>query len=128
MFTQTERVVKVPFSGSERAEYKKLESTALSYYDSFKEENGSDMVRRHYLKLLAKLMPLRVACSGGPIPIDSPDTPADNDDSDDDDDTPKKKRGKKAQVYSDFAYVSKLNKLIEELKRTRGNDSTCKSW
>jgi hypothetical protein len=102
----------------------------------------------HYLKLQTGLTAIRIACSGGHIPLpdkgnDFPtkkDTTASeagkgndmevdhaggyNSDRDDKkaDEEEKKPRGKKVVRYSDFCYTSKMEKLIEELVRSRDED------
>jgi hypothetical protein len=96
-------------------------------------------------------VPLRIAASGGHVPleveegkkpaakdedtenqeddIDDDDDPEDQDDSEEEDEEvpPKKKRAKKEKRFSEFAYSSKLNALVEELNRARDEDKHGKS-
>jgi hypothetical protein len=73
---------------------------------------------RHYLALTQKLMPLRIACAGGRIPLGDVPTETEekvkdgnNDDEDkDSEDTPKNKKPKK---FSKFAFTSKLQTLVQ---------------
>jgi hypothetical protein len=82
-------------------------------------------ISRHFLALTQKLMPLRIACAGGHIPLDDDPTETEVDgedgDNDEDEDAPKKKKPKK---FSEFAFTSKLNTLISELERLRTDDPT----
>lgn len=131
------------FSDAERAEYEKLEATALSFYTNFRMGHRHEL-QKHYLKLLRHLIPLRVACAGGPVPLVEDEgegegkkgTPkhktrggdTDEDDCDEDDEDveqiPKAKKQRKPQVYSEFAFTSKLELLIQELQRIRDEDPT----
>lgn len=95
---------------------------------------------KHYLLLSQKLVPLRIAASGGRIPLDdeeekAPETdegaeaekPQDagedtEEESEDEVPQPKKKKAKKEKRYSEFAYRSKLEALIAELERARDED------
>ena len=86
-------------------------------------------------------MPLRIAASGGRIPLDDDDgkipEKADGDDVADDPEeacgsdvteelaSPKKKT-KKERRYSEFAYKSKVDALVAELKQARDEDCTGK--
>jgi hypothetical protein len=86
-------------------------------------------ISRHFLALTQKLMPLRIACAGGRIPLgdvpaetEEEDDEGNNDDEDDDDeDAPKKRKPKK---FSKFAFTSKLKTLVSELERLRTDDPT----
>jgi hypothetical protein len=83
-------------------------------------------ISRHFLALTQKLMPLRIACAGGRVPLDDVSTETEkednNDDEDDEDeDAPKKKKPKK---FSKFAFTSKLKTLVSELERLRTDDPT----
>ena len=78
---KTERVIKIDFSADERAEYDKLEAAAKNAYTRLKNSQGTSQLSRHYLRLHSYLLPLRMACSGGPLPEDDPFA---NDDDDDD--------------------------------------------
>jgi len=132
---KTERTLVVPFNEQDKASYLELEKEAKAFYSNFKAHHSED-VSKSYLKLTQKLLPLRTACAGGQIPLNEPDAEEgdgnvadeeeDGDDFDDDDPAPRKSK-KKVQVYSKFAYTSKLNKLIEELETIRVNDPSAKS-
>jgi len=110
-----------------------LENSARDFYVRFKQENGH--IGSNYLKLTQKLTPLRVACAGGQIPLedtsvaekehdDGSGEPGENgEDGESGDEKPKKKR-KKVQVFSDFAFLSKLQTLIKELEDVRTKDKT----
>jgi SNF2 family DNA or RNA helicase len=86
-------------------------------------------IGRHFLALTQKLMPLRIACAGGRIPLDDvpieseeKDEDGNDDDNDEDsEDAPKKKKPKK---FSKFAFTSKLKTLVSELERLRTDDPT----
>jgi len=69
---KTERVIKIDFSADERAEYDKLEAAATNAYTRLKNREGTMQLSRHYLRLHSYLLPLRMACSGGPLPEDDP--------------------------------------------------------
>jgi len=98
-------------------------------------QNSRKDISKKYLELTQKLMPLRTACAGGRIPIlgqyetEADERGKDNDDDNDDNDEDggAKQKGKKVQKYSEYAYTSKLDKLIEELESIRDNDPTSKS-
>jgi SNF2 family DNA or RNA helicase len=62
-------VVTVPFSSEDQKEYDVPEPAALSFYQSFKKKHAKNL-GRHYLLLSQKLLPLRVACTGGHVPIE----------------------------------------------------------
>ena len=123
------------FSKEEKEEYARLENSARDFYVRFKQENGH--IGSNYLKLTQKLTPLRVACAGGQVPLEDTRVAGKKEEEDDgsgepgetgeDDESgeekPKKKR-KKVQVFSDFAFVSKLQTLIKELKDVRTKDKT----
>lgn len=79
---KTERVIKIDFSADERAEYDKLEAAAKNAYTHLKNREGASQLSRHYLRLHSYLLPLRMACSGGPLPENDPFA---NDGDDDDD-------------------------------------------
>ena len=86
---------------------------------SFKAANGQ--IGNNYLKLTQKLIPLRIACAGGRVPLDedAADVPADGDD-----DEPKKKRMKTEPRFSDFAFTAKAKALVSELESIRAKDKT----
>jgi hypothetical protein len=101
----------------------------------------------HFLKLQQGLTTIRIACSGGHVPLPDGDDGAlstkhdvkakkgnddgegsdrddeeTEDDKEDDDGSEKKQKAKKIVRYSDFCYTSKMDKLIEELLLIRDND------
>ena len=128
---KTERTVLVHLGEDERKEYAMLENAALDFYTKFKETHVSTL-SSHYLKLTQKLTPLRIACAGGAVPLEADNDNEDSKDADGDDDegdteSKKKKKVKKAIVYSDFVFQSKMFKLIEELKTARDRDPSSKS-
>ena len=131
--------MEVAFAGDDRREYDKLESTALTSYATFRKGNVSNL-GKHYLKLTQMLVPLRLACAGGPIPVEGQAEEDDENEGDDNDDTlpvvdegaagaasedNKKKKTKTEVKYSDFSFRSKIAALIEELKTARDKDPTC---
>jgi hypothetical protein len=143
---KTQHVVTVPFSAEDQEEYDTLETSVKIWYQSFKKKNAKN-IGRHYLLLSQKLLPLRIACTGGHVPIENESDDDDEDDDDDDeedkvdddddddgkdgedeekDDTmdtddqeesKSRKEKKKPQAISKYAFTSKLDKLIEELAR-----------
>lgn len=121
---KSDETVIVPFNKQDKAAYKDLESEALGFYNNFKltitdgEKLGSSK-----LKLDRELKKLRIACAGGHIPLE--EDGATNEDEEQDKEEGKRK--KKAQRFSEFAYTSKLDKLIEKLEAVRDNDPTSKS-
>lgn len=124
---QTERTVLVEFCDEEQDEYQGYEERALNFYTSFRQRHLKTL-SKHFLKLSAKLTQSRIACSGGHVPLlngDGDKSGEDENDSEDESQTPTKKKGKVVQ-YSDFAFKSKFNKLIEELEYSRDNDPSCK--
>jgi SNF2 family DNA or RNA helicase len=66
---QTERTIEVDFLGEEKKEYEALDMAALDFYNTFKRNNYHKM-GKHYLVLTQKLTPLRIAASGGRVPLD----------------------------------------------------------
>lgn len=121
---KTERIVEVEFTKEDRTEYDTLEANALAFYTSFKAKNPGK-VGRAFLKLSAKLKPLRIACSGGRIPLDDPNDKGDGD-SDDEGEEGEGKKKAKAITYSKYIFRSKMKKLIALLKDV-GEDPTAKS-
>lgn len=135
---KTHRSVLVDFSEQDKKQYASLEKKALDWYTQFR-KSKSNSHGKHFLKLTQKLTPMRVACAGGNIPID--DTEAkeggdaddseteeasfENDEEDNAGSNGKKRR--KVVVYSDFAFQSKMKKLIEELSLAREQDPSSKS-
>jgi len=106
----------VKFSDSDRAEYKKLESSALeSYFITLKQYK---VLGKAVLKLYRILQPLRIACAGGHVPLSGK-----NEDGDSDDEEETGKQRKKPTIkYSDYAFTSKFSILIDELKHVRDKD------
>lgn len=132
---QTERTIKVEFSAAEKKEYDALDKAAREFYVQFKSRHGHKL-SKYYLRLNSKLTPLRIAASGGRIPLDdeedkdekSQDVDEESEaESEDESPQSKKKKAKKEKRFSEFAYKSKINALIDELKRARDNDPKCKS-
>jgi len=119
---KTERKVEVAFCLEELAQYKKMEANAKVFYRAFKETNGYEL-NKHYLKLTSKLIPLRVACSGGCVPLDGADL--DEEGADKEKSANQKPRSKVR--YGDFAFTSKFKALIAELKRIRDEEPDSKS-
>ena len=72
-----------------------------------------------------KLTPLRVACAGGQVPLEDDNGAEDAAEGEGSDDDEPKKR--KKVVFSDFAFVSKLQTLVTELQNIRTKDKTGKS-
>jgi hypothetical protein len=124
VFSQTHRSILVNFSAADRGEYDTLETTARAYYQSLKEQEKGP-ISRHFLALMQKLNPLRIACAGGRIPLDDDhnETEEEND-SDEDDDIEEKPKKRKAKKLSEFAFTSKLKTLVAELERNRIDDPT----
>ncbi len=110
----------IDFKGEEATIYENLEKEVIESYQAFREKNRKHL-SRHYLKLIQMLVPLRVACAGGHIPLT-----ADGDD--EEDDVPVTEKKKKKQVFSEFSFKRKLNFLIRELKKIRDNEPGCKSF
>ena len=78
---------------------------------------------KNYLVLSQKLTPQRVACAGGHPPLNT-----EAGDVEEDGNEGETKPQKKSEVkLSDFCFTSKLNNLIEELKRARDSDPSSKS-
>jgi hypothetical protein len=103
-----------------------LESEAISFYASFRCEHGHEL-QKHYLKLIQRLIPLRVACAGGHVPLYEEDdnqkeVAEDSDDESEDGGRPKKKNSRKPKSFTEFAYTSKLLALIGELERVQNED------
>lgn len=116
--------MEVEFGEEEIKEYAALDKAALDFYRKFKNGNGHTL-SKHYLLLTQKLTPLRIAASGGRVPIDDDGDKVEDPQGSDDDDSPKKKKGKKEQRFSEFAYNSKVNALVAELKQAREEDPQC---
>lgn len=129
------------FTEEEKVEYSKMEGAARQFYLNLKAsmKKKSGRIGKHYLALMQKLTPLRIACAGGKLPLDDgvkiPEEERGGDDDDDDDsegdsdsddDEHEEKRNKKIQKYSKFAFTSKLAALIRELESIREKDKTGK--
>lgn len=129
IYVQVERSVEVEFNDEEKEEYAALDKAARDFYTKFKAEHGQTL-SKHYLLLTQKLTPLRIAASGGRIPLEDEkeknpeggDNEAVDDSDDDEPAAPKKKKARKEKRFSEFAYRSKLNTLVTELKRARDKD------
>lgn len=136
--------MEVEFNEAEKEEYDALDKSALDFYTNFKDQQGSQ-ISRHYLLLTQKLMPLRIAASGGHIPLDDEEGKApeadgeeeekvqdadeeSDDDSEDESLEQKKKKAKKEKRYSEFSYKSKLKALIAELETARDEDENGKLY
>jgi len=79
-----------------------MEIAAREYYVHLKESGSS--IGKHYLALMQKLTPLRIACAGGKVPLNDDSTQEHANEDSDDDEGPKNRK-KKAQKYSDFAFT-----------------------
>ncbi|KAL3926339.1 MAG: hypothetical protein SGARI_005642 [Bacillariaceae sp.] len=126
------RTIEVSFTTEEREEFNKLETAAQQFYLNFRKSHVHDM-SKYFLQVSAKLLPLRVASSGGKYPIVETGSAALGDDSDDesddmeDEDVAEKKKGKGPAKYSDFVFNSKANALLAELKQIRETEPQSKS-
>lgn len=133
LFSQTERTVEISLSASEQEEYQKLETKAQNFYRTFRSTYGGE-ITKHFLKISQKLLPLRVASSGGTYPIEEESVQnskekilGDTLDSNIDDvEGNKKKNSKTPRLFSKFAFTSKFKTLIAELKRIRDSDPSRK--
>ncbi|KAG7344196.1 DNA/RNA helicase, superfamily II, SNF2 family protein [Nitzschia inconspicua] len=121
------RTIEVDFSSAEKSEFKKLEQTAQDFYLNFRRGHLKDM-SSHFLKVSAKLLPLRVASAGGKYPVsESSSVPENQDDEDEVDEERSKLRTRTPVKYSDFIFSSKAEVLISELKKIRDNEPDSKS-
>lgn len=119
---KTERSIEVTLSDAERVEYDALDTAARDLYVQFKGEH-SKTVSRHYLNLLQKLNPQRIACAGGHPPLDQ-----DKGNMEEDFNDGETKPQKNNEVHlSNFCFTSKFVTLVEELKRAQDSDPTSKS-
>ena len=79
---------------------------------------------------MSRLIPLRVACSGGHFPL-APEAVLDDGYDDDDveagSDAEERPRKKRMQKYSDFAFTSKCMGLLKELEKIRDSEPESKS-
>lgn len=128
--SQTERVIAVYFSDEERSEYEEMETKACRFYADFKKTRGHE-ITKHYLRLLQKLTPMRIACSGGHVPLEDEAavdlaTGEDPLDTTDENLDGKTKKSRKHVKFSDFAFSSKFHALLRELKRIRETDPSGK--
>jgi hypothetical protein len=150
LFFQSEYDIFVEWSDGEKSEYDALEKQARDFFNQLSRKVGSKL-SSHYLKLQRGLTTLRIACSGGHVPLPDEDNDpstkkdtkaneagegndmemdhaegegSDRDDekADEEDSEGKKPRGKRIVRYSDFCYTSKMEKLIAELVRIRDED------
>jgi SNF2 family DNA or RNA helicase len=145
----SKRVTRVTFSAEEEKEFEKLEQAAQQFYLGFRAKYKSDM-SKHFLKVSAKLIPLRVASSGGKYPLETQsDKPNDEveenldedemeiDNKEEDDNgmdvgngkvgVKKNTKGTQKPVLSKFEFTSKFNVLLTELKRIRDEEPDSKS-
>lgn len=121
-------MVLVEFSEKEKEEYATLDNATLAFYKGFKSEHGHQL-SKFYLRLTQKLTPVRIAASGGRVPLDEDKEGEDLEEShvEDESAAPKKKKAKKEQRFSEFAYKSKINALMSELISARDKDPNCKN-
>ena len=103
-----------------------LESEAISFYTTFRCKNGHEL-QKHYLKLIQRLIPLRIACAGGRVPLYEEEDNENEDEEGSDDGSEgdvrrKKKSTRKLKSFTEFAYTSKLLALIGELERVQTED------
>jgi hypothetical protein len=149
-FCQSENDIFVEWSDGEKSEYDALEKQARDFFDQLSRKVGSKL-SSHYLKLQRGLTTIRIACSGGHVPlpdedkdpsmkkettaseagkgndmevdhVEGADSDNDGEEADKEESAGKKPREKKIVRYSDFCYTSKMEKLIEELVRIRDED------
>jgi hypothetical protein len=104
--------------GEEAAEYEKLVDNALNFYVAFRSQNRIKL-SSHYLMLIQKLAPLRIACSAGRTPLVEV--------REDDEDGSVKPKKKGVQEFSEFVFQSKVAVLMDELKQIRDKDPECTS-
>jgi hypothetical protein len=122
LVSQSENDIFIEWSDGEKSEYDALEQQARDFFNQLSRKVGSQL-SSHYLKLQRGLTTLRIACSGGHIPLpDGDNDPSTENDTNAADEEEKKPKGKKIVRYSDFCYTSKMEKLIEELVRIRDED------
>ena len=120
-------------TAAEKLEYNNLERAALDFYAPFRERHSSEL-GTYFLNLTQKLLPVRIACAGGHTPLEgsSDSTDADGNpeegqgENESDESAPGRKRKTKQVKFSDFAFTSKFNMLIQELRKARDQDPTCK--
>ena len=142
---KTERKRVVIFSKEERIEFEKIEKQVQDWYLQFRLANKKQM-SKYFLKVSSKLLPLRIACSGGKYPIcDYSDGDEENGDGDGDAEDvvdeqnvdgndgeegggKVKKKKSKETVYSKFSFNTKFNILLEELQKIRDKEPDCKCF
>ena len=142
---KTERKRVVIFSKEERIEFEKIEKQVQDWYLQFRLANKKQM-SKYFLKVSSKLLPLRIACSGGKYPIyDYSDDDEENGDGDGDAEDvvdvqnvdgndgeegggKVKKKKSKETVYSKFSFNTKFNILLEELQKIRDKEPDCKCF
>jgi len=128
---KTERKEIVKFTASEKKEFAKIEKEAQDWYLKFRSANLTKM-SKHFLKISSRLIPLRVACSGGNYPVyledhnpeDEKDTGITDVNTDGDENI--KKKTKKNTVYSKFVFTSKFKTLLAKLESIKTNEPDCK--
>jgi hypothetical protein len=113
----TEELLTVEFSYADKAEYLKLETQARASYSSI--DRG--MVSRSWMKLTASLLPMRIACSGGRLPLETKKKEIEQEG----DEVVVEKSHSEAEP-SRHAFSSKLKRLIEELEIVRDTEPKCK--
>ena len=122
--SQDETVLKIDFTAEDKAKYLQLEEKAKAFYGSF----SRGLVSKAYLKVMAGLLPLRIACAGGRIPLDSSaQQPSDELDADDSLEAQvEAAKPKKGVQLSEYAYKSKLERLIHEMIAIRDDEPDSK--
>lgn len=106
---KTEEVMMIDFTAIEKREYVKLEQNALCFYQSFDRRK----IGKAYLELTSSLLPMRLACAGGQIPLD-----ATNDD---------EQESEVSELLSTHAFKSKLKRLVTELNKIRETEPGSKT-
>ena len=116
-----ETVLKIDFTEEDKKEYQTLEEKAQKFYRLFNKSVAS----KAYLRIMSSLLPVRVACAGGQIPLEQDSKPSAN--SDDSEDELDGKKPKKTVTLSDYAFKSKLDRLIKEMVAIREEDPQAKT-
>lgn len=83
------------------------------------------MASRAWLKLTTSLLPVRIACAGGRVPLDANISAESEDDNDSHEISARDKKMKKTVSLSEYAYKSKLIRLVKELEKIRDKEPTC---
>jgi SNF2 family DNA or RNA helicase len=113
---KSEHSIEITLSTAEKKEYDLLDNAAKTFYLDFKARHCTEL-SKHYLKLSQKLTPMKIACSGGRIPlggqVEEEDKPVE--------------RNKEEVKYSDFCFTAKFNVLLRELKQAKDKDPSSKS-